>query len=167
MDDPDPSVITLRRSTVVRIGIGALVIAALGVGVGIGLWVSSSSTASVPASFNGSPTTTTNAIPMGDIVSACNADAKTVEVAIAAYEANGNNSPGAITTSGMGDSYLVPEYLQSWPQGTGNYAISVAAGGQVRVTVASTQTPWSGGTFNTGTGTAIAYSGTACDSAGM
>ncbi len=174
MVDPDPSVITLRLSTVARIGIGALVLAALGVGVGIGLVASSSPTASVNASTNDKddpPTATTTANPAPNVVSACNADAKTVQVALAAYEAQtGNNSPAAISTNGGGSSgnYLVPDYLQSWPQNIGsNYAISVVAGGQVQVTVASTATPWSGGTFNPGTGTAIAYSGTACDSAGM
>ncbi len=101
------------------------------------------------------------------VVSSCNADAKTVQTAVAAYQAQNAPSPAAITTSGSGDSYLVPTYLQSWPQTTGsNYAISVVAGGQVQVTIASTSNPWSAGTFNAGTGTAANYSATACSTAG-
>jgi prepilin-type N-terminal cleavage/methylation domain-containing protein len=100
------------------------------------------------------------------VVSSCNADAKTVQTAVAAYQAQNSPSPTAITTSGSGDSYLVPAYLQSWPQNTGsNYAISVVAGGQVQVTIASTGNPWSGGTFTPGTGTAVNYSATACSTA--
>ena len=100
-------------------------------------------------------------------VSACNADAKTVQTAIAAYQAQNATAPAVIGTSGVGDSYLVPTYLQSWPSNTSaNYAISVVATtGQVQVTVASTSTPWSGGTFSPGTGTAVNYSATACSTA--
>jgi general secretion pathway protein G len=98
------------------------------------------------------------------IVASCNADAKTVQTAVAAYQAQNATAPAAITTSGAGDSYLVPTYLQSWPQNTGtNYAISVVATtGQVQVTVASTSTPWSGGTFTPGSGTASNYSASSC-----
>jgi hypothetical protein len=60
----------------------------------------------------------------------------------------------------------VTTYLQSWPQNTSsNYAISVASGGTVNVTVASTSTPWSTGTFVPGTGTASSNITTACASA--
>jgi general secretion pathway protein G len=104
------------------------------------------------------------------VVSACNADAKTVQTAMAAYEAQNTGSPAAIPTNGVGN-YLVSTYLQSWPQNTGsNYAISVATGGQVQVTIASSTTPWSvvAGvpTFNAGTGTAVNYSAQACATAG-
>jgi general secretion pathway protein G len=101
------------------------------------------------------------------VVSACNSDAKTVQLAVTAYEAQNATAPAAISTSGAGDGYLVPTYLQSWPQNTSsNYAISVVATtGQVQVTVASTSNPWSGGTFTPGTGTAINYSPTACSTA--
>jgi general secretion pathway protein G len=102
------------------------------------------------------------------VVSACNADAKTVQTAVAAYQAQNSTSPAAISTAGTGDGYLVPTYLQTWPQNTGsNYAISVLAGGQVQVTVASTATPWSGGVFTAGTGTAANYSAAACSTAGV
>jgi prepilin-type N-terminal cleavage/methylation domain-containing protein len=96
-------------------------------------------------------------------VSACNADAKTVQTAIAAYQAQSATTPGVISTSGSGDGYLVtgpPTYLQSWPLNTGtNYAVSVLSGGTVQVTTGGS---WNAaGTTFTG-GTAANYSGTAC-----
>ena len=54
MSDDDPPVITLRKSTVVRVGIVLLVLAALGAGVGIGLAVGSS-----PTALRSNSTTTT------------------------------------------------------------------------------------------------------------
>jgi general secretion pathway protein G len=101
------------------------------------------------------------------VVSSCNADAKTVQTAVASYQAQNATAPAVIGTSGTGDGYLVPTYLQSWPQNTGsNYAISVVATtGQVQVTVASTSTPWSGGVFTPGSGAAANYSATACSTA--
>lgn len=101
------------------------------------------------------------------VVSACNADAKTVQTAVAAYQAQNTTAPAAIATDGTGDGYLVNAYLQTWPENTGsNYAISVASGGQVQVTIASTTSPWSGGTFTAGTGTPVNYSASACATAG-
>jgi hypothetical protein len=154
MADDDSQVITLRRRTVVQVGIGILVIAALGVGVGIGMSVSSSPTAKANAAPADPTATSTipSTAPTPNVVSACNADAKTVETAIAAYEAEtGNDSPGAISTSGQGGGYLMGSYLLTWPDND-DYGISVAAGGQVQVTMASTGT--------------VAYSGTACDGDG-
>ena len=55
--DDDPPVITLRKVTVVRVGIAVLVLAALGAGVGIGLAVGSSSPPALPS--NSTVTTTT------------------------------------------------------------------------------------------------------------
>jgi prepilin-type N-terminal cleavage/methylation domain-containing protein len=102
------------------------------------------------------------------VVSACNADAKTVQVAIAAYQAQNTASPGAITNVGGGDGYLVPTYLQTWPQNTGsNYAISVLAGGQVQVTISNAAGPqWNAGVFSAGTATAGNYTQTSCATAG-
>jgi prepilin-type N-terminal cleavage/methylation domain-containing protein len=111
------------------------------------------------------------------VVSACNADAKTVQTAVSAYQAQNTASPLAIDTSGTASNqtagshinYLVSTYLQTWPQNTGsNYAISVAAGGQVQVTIATaTTTPWSGGTFTPGASPTVNnYSATACATAG-
>ena len=59
MADEDPRTITLRRSTVVRVGIAAAILAALGLGLAIGLSVNSPS--SSPAKSAGSSTTTTAA----------------------------------------------------------------------------------------------------------
>jgi general secretion pathway protein G len=93
------------------------------------------------------------------VVSACNADAKTVQTAIAAYEAQNTTAPAAIAAAGTGDGYLVtgpPTYLQSWPQNTGsNYAISVLAGGTVQVTTGEQWT--AAGTYPAG-GTTVNYS---------
>ena len=57
--------------------------------------------------------------------SACTADAKTVETAIAAYEANGNGtSPtsAALTAS----DYDGGPYLKSWPSNPSHYYIGIA-----------------------------------------
>lgn len=56
MVDEDARTITLRRSTVIRVGIAVAVLAALGVGLAIGLSVGSNS--SPPAKFTASATTT-------------------------------------------------------------------------------------------------------------
>jgi hypothetical protein len=166
MVDKDLSVITLRRSTVVRVGVGALVLAAVGAGVAIGLSASPAPTTGVIASSNNSPTSAArNPVPVPGVVSACNVDARTVETAIAGYEAQTDKLPGEITNSGKGSSYLVPSFLKHWPRGTGNYAISVVAGGRVQVTVASTPAPWSGRMFSAGSGSAATYSATACNGA--
>jgi prepilin-type N-terminal cleavage/methylation domain-containing protein len=103
--------------------------------------------------------------------SACNADAKTVQVALAAYEQQAGVLPTAvtaITTTGGGDGYLVPAYAQTWPSNPAtNYAISISAGAAgspaaVQVTTGGT---WNGaGTAYTG-GTATNYGPTACSSA--
>ena len=109
------------------------------------------------------------------VVSACNADAKTVQTALAAYQAQSGTTTANLTgisNSGAGVgtgnvNYLVSTYLQTWPQNTGsNYAISVAAGGGVMVTIATTSNPWSGGTF-TSSVTPVAYTAAACAGAGV
>ena len=77
-------------------------------------------------------------------VAACNSDAKSVEVAVQAWEAqNPGSTAGAITSTGGGDGYLVggtPTYLQTWPNST-NYTIAVASGGNVMVTAGTATTP--------------------------
>ncbi len=63
------------------------------------------------------------------VVSACNSDARTVDIGIQAYEAQ---NPGTTPTQGQ----LVPNYVQSWPNDTTNgiqYAISIAAGTETLV----------------------------------
>jgi prepilin-type N-terminal cleavage/methylation domain-containing protein len=67
-------------------------------------------------------------------VSACNSDAKTVSVAVSAY--NAQNPSGTASQAN-----LVPTYLKSWPNNTSYYSIGLAgAGAGVYVTV----TPASG-----------------------
>jgi prepilin-type N-terminal cleavage/methylation domain-containing protein len=80
--------------------------------------------------------------------SACSADAKTVETAIAAYEANGNaatptstNLTASATTGGP--------YLKSWPSNSGHYSIGIgtapsAATDEVDVYPSSGAAPASG-----------------------
>jgi prepilin-type N-terminal cleavage/methylation domain-containing protein len=81
-------------------------------------------------------------------VSACNADAKTVETAVAAYQANGNPTSALTTANGPGllDSSTAEAantpviiggpYLQSWPSNSSHYTISFdgTTAGQVDVT---------------------------------
>jgi general secretion pathway protein G len=104
------------------------------------------------------------------VVSACNADAKTVTIAVAAYEAQNTTAPTAIDVNAANagdtsDAYLVPTYLQTWPQNTGsNYAISVLAGGQVQVTIGGTWT--TGATPTYSGGTPANYSQAVCATAG-
>jgi general secretion pathway protein G len=88
-------------------------------------------------------------------VSACNADAKTVETAIAAYQAEGN--PITALTGSAGQTLLTATsatvtgspFLQSWPSNPAHYVIALNAtnGGEVDVT------PYHGSTA----GTAVNY----------
>jgi prepilin-type N-terminal cleavage/methylation domain-containing protein len=66
---------------------------------------------------------------------ACNSDAKSVEVAVAAYEnasSNASNTPPAAISGTSTDSPLVPKYLQAWPTNSG-YLITTDASGNVYV----------------------------------
>jgi prepilin-type N-terminal cleavage/methylation domain-containing protein len=77
---------------------------------------------------------------------ACNSDAKSVEVALAAYNAQNGAYPVAITTSaGATSAGLVSKYLQSWPSST-NYTITTDASGNVFVQAG---TATSGSNYNT------------------
>jgi len=74
--------------------------------------------------------------------SACNADAKTVETAVAAYLADGNaasalttaNGPGLLTNTST--AVTGSPFLQSWPSNASHYTISFdgTTAGQVDVT---------------------------------
>ena len=58
--------------------------------------------------------------------SACSADAKTVETAIAAYEANGNLA-SALTQSALTSTATTGgPYLKSWPSNPSHYFIGIA-----------------------------------------
>jgi prepilin-type N-terminal cleavage/methylation domain-containing protein len=57
--------------------------------------------------------------------SACNSDAKTVETAIAAYEANGNTAAPTSTLL-TSTATLGGPYLRSWPSNSGHYSIGIA-----------------------------------------
>jgi prepilin-type N-terminal cleavage/methylation domain-containing protein len=75
---------------------------------------------------------------------ACTSDAKTVETAVAAYNAQTGANPDAVTVTagvpgGAGLNELVPGYLRSWPAagGSAKYTISYTGGtnGQVQVAI--------------------------------
>jgi hypothetical protein len=88
MADDDPPVITLRKSTVVRVGIAVSVLAALGAGVGIGLAVGSSSPTVHPGAFGvhrHAPVTTTSILA-----------ATTTSAAPLPEVESCGNSPGAV-----------------------------------------------------------------------
>jgi prepilin-type N-terminal cleavage/methylation domain-containing protein len=74
--------------------------------------------------------------------SACNADAKTVETAVAAYLADGNAASALTTAAGpgllTGTSATGGPFLQSWPNNPTHYTISFdgTTAGQVDVTPA-------------------------------
>jgi general secretion pathway protein G len=68
--------------------------------------------------------------------SACNADAKSVEIAVTAFHTNSNANPAAwpaVSGAGVSNGDLVPTYLRTWPNSS-HYKISIAAGGEVDVT---------------------------------
>jgi hypothetical protein len=77
--DKDPGLITVRRSTVVRVGVVALVLVALGVGTAIGLLVGSRSSPSTKSSTTGTqggsasttslPQTSTTGAPLPVVLS--------------------------------------------------------------------------------------------------
>ena len=76
--------------------------------------------------------------------SACNADAKTVETAVAAYLADGNSANNLVGTAGQayltGTSATGGPFLQSWPNNPSHYTItfnsSATKAGEVDVTPA-------------------------------
>jgi general secretion pathway protein G len=86
--------------------------------------------------------------------SACNTDAKTVELAVQTYVAQGNAAPASTAAA---QSALVPKYVHSWPASS-SYTIDVglatpSVAGEVDVTVPAAH----GGTatatnYDTGTG---------------
>jgi general secretion pathway protein G len=106
-------------------------------------------------------------------ISACNADAKTVETAIAAYQAEGNpisaltnaNGPGLLTSTSA--TVTGSPFLQSWPSNPAHYVISLNATGTTPASVAGEVdvTPKQGSTtgtpvnYNTESGSLLASGG--------
>ena len=78
-------------------------------------------------------------------VAACNADAKTVQTAAAAYSAQNG-------TAATQQSQLVGTYLRSWPNSS-SYTITLSGTGDVLVTAPTSGSP-------------VSYSATACNGAG-
>ena len=73
-------------------------------------------------------------------ISACNTDAKTVEVAVAAYVAQGNAAPASTAAAKTDLVSGSPQYLHTWPNNPTQYAIDVV-NGAVMVTIPSTAGP--------------------------
>lgn len=73
---------------------------------------------------------------------ACNADAKTVETAMAAYNAQNGAYPSSnITDTASAVTAGMQPYIRSWPSNSPHYAIKwVAASNQVQVAVPATGT---------------------------
>jgi general secretion pathway protein G len=73
---------------------------------------------------------------------ACNADAKTVEVALAAYNAqNGAYPTTDITNTASSNTAGMSPYIHSWPSNAPHYAVKwVAASNQLQVAVPATGT---------------------------
>lgn len=71
-------------------------------------------------------------VTQSSAVSACNADAKSVDIAVSAYH---NLQTGFPPAGNNGTSTgLVPTYLKTWPNNPQHYAISIDANGNVFVT---------------------------------
>ena len=66
-------------------------------------------------------------------VAACNTDAKSVETAVAAFQAE-NGTSVSVTSSLLTGNTLGGPYLHTWPTNSGHYTISVATDGTVSVT---------------------------------
>ena len=71
-------------------------------------------------------------------VAACNSDAKSVEVAVAAFQAQ-NNGANPAAQSASSHAVLTPNYLQTWPNNS-NYTITTS-GGTVLVATTANTTP--------------------------
>jgi prepilin-type N-terminal cleavage/methylation domain-containing protein len=59
--------------------------------------------------------------------SACNSDAKTVETAIAAYQANNGTSVAPTSTLLTSTATTGGPYLKSWPSNSSHYTIAIGA----------------------------------------
>jgi general secretion pathway protein G len=90
------------------------------------------------------------------VISACNADAKTVQTAQAAYTAQTGQvalTTGALTASSVVGGVTVGPYLQSWPQNTGsNYNFSLTGAGVLDIAIGGS---WATGSYVGGTPTAF------------
>ena len=82
-------------------------------------------------------------------VSACNTDAKTVQLAVTAFQTQNPSYTTALTSTVLtGTSYGGP-YLQSWPSSSNGYAVSLSGSTAATTTVQ----------VAIGTGTATTYTG--------
>jgi prepilin-type N-terminal cleavage/methylation domain-containing protein len=86
-------------------------------------------------------------------VSACNADAKTVEIAVQAYNSQKGAFPAAATDNASATTAgIVPTYLHTWPSNSPHYAITVDNAGVVSVAAPASGTaiPYDSQTSSTG-----------------
>jgi general secretion pathway protein G len=84
-------------------------------------------------------------------VSACNTDAKTVQLAVTSFQNQNPTYTTAITSANLTGSTLGGPYLQGWPSSSNGYAITLS-GSTAATTVVNVAI---------GTGTAAAYTGLA------
>ena len=82
-------------------------------------------------------------------VSACNTDAKTVQLAVTTFQIQNPSYTTAITSTVLTGSNLGGPYLQSWPSSSNGYAISLSGSTAATTTVQ----------VAIGTGTATTYTG--------
>jgi prepilin-type N-terminal cleavage/methylation domain-containing protein len=79
-------------------------------------------------------------------VSACNADAKTVESGVAAFNAQVGVLPSTttqLTSAYTSGSSTYGPYLQSWPSNSGaNYTFSLTSAGVLQVSFGTTPVNW-------------------------
>ncbi len=68
-------------------------------------------------------------------VSSCNTDAKTVQLAVTAFQTQNATYTTAITSSVLTGTSFGGPYLQSWPSSTNGYAISLSGSTAATTTV--------------------------------
>jgi general secretion pathway protein G len=67
------------------------------------------------------------------VVSACQADVKTVQTAVAAFQADNPSLAGSITSTSLTTAANSGPFLQSWPNNGSHYTVSVTAAGAVQL----------------------------------
>jgi len=92
------------------------------------------------------------------VVSACQADVKTVQTAVAAFQADNPAVSTAMNSTSLTASALSGPFLQSWPSNGTHYTVSVTAAGVVQL---ATNGQTAVTTYVPGTGTGAGSCGSA------
>jgi general secretion pathway protein G len=78
-------------------------------------------------------------------ISACTSDAKTVSIAVSAYDAQTGSYPAQAAspnnTLAYQESLLVPTYLKSWPSNSSYYSVGLSTDGQAVTVELAGSTP--------------------------